>query len=137
MRTYISTKREREALYDWIGGRLHRDPDTCLHTLLNRLTKNKQRLIYDIRLFILAQRKLGKRRLRDRRTQITLTIAPIPIPIKTDPTLFLVQRLRQDLDQANDPDKPPEQRLKAAAQAIQTAQAIQNHNWKRKQGYNQ
>ena len=83
MRTYIFTKREREALYDWIGGRTYRDQDTCLHTLLNRLTKNKQHLIHDIRLFILTQRKLGKRRLRDRRTQMTLTIAPIPI--KPDP----------------------------------------------------
>jgi len=137
MRTYIFTRREREALFHWFGGTLHRDQDTCLHTLLNRLTKNRQNLIQDIRLFTLAQRKLGMRRLRDRRTQITLTIAPIPIPVKPDRTVFLVQRLRHELEQANDPDKTPKQRLKAAAQAIKTAQAIQNPNWKRKQGHSQ
>jgi len=128
MRTYIFTRREREALFHWFGGTLHRDQDTLLHTLLNRLTKNRQTLIQDIRLFTLAQRKLGTRRLRDRRTQITLTIAPILIPIKADRTIFLVQRLRDELEQANDPDKTPKKRLEAAAQAIKTARVIQGHN---------
>ncbi len=126
MRTYIFTRREREALFHWFGGTLHRDQDTLLHTLLNRLTKNRQTLIQDIRLFTLAQRKLGTRRLRDRRTQITLTIAPIPI--KADRTIFLVQRLRDELEHANDPDKTPKKRLEAAAQAIKTARVIQGHN---------
>jgi len=131
MRSYIFTRREREALLHWFSGTLHRDQDTLLHTLLNRLTKNRQNLIQDIRLFTLAQRKLGTRRLRDRRTQITLTIAPIPIPIKADRTIFLVQRLRDELEQANDPDKTPKKRLEAAAQAIKTARVIQGHNPKK------
>ena len=126
MRSYIFTRREREALFHWFGGTLHRDQDTLLHTLLNRLTKNRQNLIQDIRLFTLAQRKLGRRRLRDRRTQITLTIAPIPI--KADRTIFLVQRLRDELEQANDPDKTPKKRLEAAAKAIKTARVIQGHD---------
>ncbi len=127
MRSYIFTRRERDALFRWLSGTLHRDQDTLLHTLLNRLTKNRETLIQDIRLFALAQRKLVTRRLRDRRTQITLTIAPIPIPVKADRTVFLVQRLRDGLEQANDPDSTPKQRLEAAAQAIETAQAMLGH----------
>ena len=128
MRSYIFTRREREALLHWFSGTLHRDQDTLLHTLLNRLTKNRQNLIQDIRLFTLAQRKLGRRRLRDRRTQITLAVAPIPVPVKPDRTVFLVQRLRDELEQANDPDKTPKKRLEAAAKAIKTARVIQGHN---------
>ncbi|MBW1669513.1 MAG: hypothetical protein JRJ66_16000 [Deltaproteobacteria bacterium] len=128
MRSYIFTRREREALLHWFSGTLHRDQDTLLHTLLNRLTKNRQNLIQDIRLFTLAQRKLGRRRLRDRRTQITLAVAPIPVPVKPDRTVFLVQRLRHELEQANDPDKAPRQRLEAAAKAIETAQAMLGHD---------
>ena len=83
-----------------------RDQDTALHTLLNRLTKHRKHLSHDMRLHMLAQRKPGKRRLRNRRTQHTLTVAPIPIPIKKDPTLR-AQDLRQDLTQHNDSKNSP------------------------------
>ena len=61
-------------------------------------------------------------------TQITLAVAPIPVPVKPDRTVFLVQRLRDELEQANDPDKTPKKRLEAAAKAIKTARVIQGHN---------
>lgn len=79
MRSYIFTEREREALKEWLTGKISRGESTLLHTTLTRIRRAEANLLRDFKLLALPLKKLRrtpKPRRRKRRLYATLTIAP-------------------------------------------------------------
>ncbi len=137
MRSYIFTQSEKEVLYEWLKGGLHREESALLHTTLGRLRRNESKLLDELRLLILATRRLHsspkiRRREGDRDT--TLTINPIKVHVAnlTPPTYVKLIELFLDAQRiANNHRIAPKHRLTATKIAAEIGSALTGTDEKR------
>jgi len=117
VRTYLFTEAERRLLYRWLSGRLGRDEDPHLHVTLGRVSGAWTGLSRDVRLLLMARRKL---KLGGSWRWFHFAVGPIPLTYDAKEvfSFVAVQRL---LEVANDPSASASKRLQAALEAAQEA----------------
>jgi hypothetical protein len=129
MRNYIFTESEKKVLIKWLSGSLHREDSALLHTTLGRLRRNQSSLIKELRLFILATKRLRlSPKIRTREGDLDTSLAiliPIQIPkTRTLAYMKLAQLLPDAQNIANDSSIDTEHRLDAAKIAAEISMTI-------------
>jgi len=129
MRSYIFTESEKEVLYKWLSGRLHREDSALLHTTLGRLRRSESNLIKEFRLFTLAVKRLHlSPKIRTREGDLDRSLA-ILISMHIPKTRLLSYvKLAKSLSDAqkiaNDSNITTEHRLSAAKIAAEISTAL-------------